>query len=287
MEKIENNDGDWDIVIKPQRRLFDLQLKNVWSYRDLLFLFVHRDFIAFYKQTILGPIWFLIQPIFTMLVYIFVFSSLAGISTDNIPSPIFYLLGITAWTYYSESLIKTANVFRDNISVFGKVFFPRIIMPISIVISNLIKFGIQFILLILVILYFVLFKDFQIHLTLSIFLLPVFVLLMSFQALGMGMFISALTTKYRDLSLLLTFAIQLLLYGTAVVFPLNSLKGNFHAIVALNPMSYIIEGMRFSLFNKGECTTLTFIYSLFTTIIILFFGTVVFNKVEKNFVDTV
>lgn len=287
MNKKEKRNDDWDIIIQPKRRLFDLQLKNVWAYRDLLFLFVHRDFIAFYKQTILGPIWFLIQPIFTMLVYIFVFSNLAGISTDNIPAPIFYLLGISAWTYYSESLVKTANVFRDNISVFGKVFFPRIIMPISIVISNLIKFGIQFFLLLLVILYFVIFKDFQINLTYNIFLMPLFILLMSFQALGMGMFISALTTKYRDLSLLLTFAIQLLLYGTAVVFPLNSLKGSIHTIVSLNPMSYIIEGMRFSLFNKGECTASTFLYSLLSTIVSIILGTVVFNKVERNFVDTV
>lgn len=286
--KSQNSIPDsWDIVIEPTRGIFDLKLKKVWNYRDLLLLFVRRDFVAFYKQTILGPIWFFIQPIFTMLVYMFVFANLAGISTDGIPAPIFYLIGITAWTYYSESLVKTANVFRDNINVFGKVFFPRIIMPISIVISNLVKFGIQFILLILVIIYYILFKQFEFDLTFKLLLLPLFIILMSLQALGMGMLISAMTTKYRDLSLLLTFAIQLLLYGTAVVFPLDSLKGKMHTIVALNPMSYIIEGMRYSIFSKGEISLLSVLYSITITIIFLILGTIVFNKVEKNFVDTV
>jgi lipopolysaccharide transport system permease protein len=278
---------DWDILIEPTSSIFDLKLKKVWNYRDLLLLFVRRDFVAFYKQTILGPIWFFIQPVFTMFVYMFVFANLAGISTDGIPAPIFYLIGITAWTYYSESLVKTANVFRDNINVFGKVFFPRIIMPISIVISNLVKFGIQFILLILVIIYYVLFKQFHFDFNFKILLLPFFVLLMSLQALGMGMLISAMTTKYRDLSLLLTFAIQLLLYATAVVFPLDSLKGKMHTIVAINPMSYIIEGIRYSIFNKGEITLFTVAYSVSITLLLLILGTIVFNKVEKNFVDTV
>jgi lipopolysaccharide transport system permease protein len=278
---------DWDILIEPTSSIFDLKLKKVWNYRDLLLLFVRRDFVAFYKQTILGPIWFFIQPVFTMFVYMFVFANLAGISTDGIPAPIFYLIGITAWTYYSESLVKTANVFRDNINVFGKVFFPRIIMPISIVISNLVKFGIQFILLILVIIYYALFKQFHFDFNFKILLLPFFVLLMSLQALGMGMLISAMTTKYRDLSLLLTFAIQLLLYATAVVFPLDSLKGKMHTIVAINPMSYIIEGIRYSIFNKGEITLFTVAYSVSITLLLLILGTIVFNKVEKNFVDTV
>lgn len=277
----------WDIVVEPQKKLFDLHLKKIWLYRDLLFLFVHRDFIAFYKQTILGPIWFFVQPIFTMVVYIFVFEKLAGISTSGIPAPIFYLLGISAWSYYSESLLKTANVFRDNVNIFGKVYFPRIIMPISIVISNLIKFFIQLLLLAIVVIYYIYFKNFSLGLNLKIFLFPFFILLMSLQALGIGMLISAMTTKYRDLSLLLTFAIQLLLYGTTVVYPLNSLTGNMHTIVALNPMTYIIEGMRMSLFNKGDFSIITLMYSISITFLLLAIGSLVFNKVERNFVDTV
>jgi lipopolysaccharide transport system permease protein len=276
----------WDIVIKSKKKLFSLELIKVWQFRDLLMQLVRRDFIAFYKQTILGPIWFFLQPLFTTLVYVFLFSKLAGISTDGIPAPLFYLSGITAWSYFSECLLKTSTVFRDNANIFGKVYFPRLIMPLSIVVSNLVKFGVQLVLLIIMLLYYSV-QGMDFNPSLHILLFPVFIILMAAQGLGLGMLISALTTKYRDLALLLTFGIQLLMYATPIVYPLSSLKGLMYTIISANPMTPIVEGMRLGLFGAGTFTVQSFFYVLLLTILILAAGTIIFNKVERNFVDTI
>jgi lipopolysaccharide transport system permease protein len=199
----------WDLVIKAESSLFSLRLNEVWAYRDLLFLMVKRDVVSFYKQTILGPLWFLIQPLITTFTFVFIFGNLAQISTDGLPQVLFYLTGIVAWSYFSECLIKTSSVFKDNASIFGKVYFPRLIMPLSLVFSNLVRFGIQFFLLILVMIYFSIFRGFQFELSWNIFLFPLFILLMAFLALGFGMIISAITTKYRDFAFLITFGVQL------------------------------------------------------------------------------
>jgi lipopolysaccharide transport system permease protein len=277
----------WDKIIEPKQNLFDLNLGEVWRYKDLLFLLVRRDFVAFYKQTILGPIWFLIQPLFTMGVYLFVFANLAGISTDGIPQPLFYLAGISAWTYFSECLLKTSTVFKDNANIFGKVYFPRLIMPLSIVVSNLIRFGITFLLLLLAMIYYVLFTEATFQPTWYIIALPWLVILMAAQGLGLGMIVSSLTTKYRDLALLVTFGVQLLMYATTIVYPLSSLKGLMKTVIALNPMTGVVEGIRKGLLGAGTFDLNILLYTTLISFLIMFFGIIIFNKVEKNFVDTI
>lgn len=277
---------DWDLIIEPKSSLLDLKLKQVWRYRDLLFLFVRRDIVSFYKQTLLGPLWFFIQPIFTTLVFIYVFGQLAGISTDSLPQPLFYLAGITAWNYFADCLNKTSTVFRDNIHIFGKVYFPRIIMPISIVISNLMRFGIQMILFVIVYLYYVL-TGYSFTLDFHLLLFPLFVVLMAMQGLGLGLIVTALTTKYRDLVFLLTFGVQLMMYATTVIYPLSSLTGKMYVLVSLNPMTYVIEGIRRSLLGSGIFDLQTLTYAVLTSSILLLTGLLIFNKVEKSFVDTI
>ncbi len=281
-----SNENDWDLVILPKNSLFDLRLDQIWKYRDLLVMFVKRDFISFYKQTILGPIWFFIQPLFTMAVYVFVFGNLAGLSTDGIPQPLFYLTGITAWTYFSDCLRKTSTVFTDNTGIFGKVYFPRIIMPISIVISNLVRFGVQCILLGIIYIYFIA-GGWVPNVTVYILILPLLIAIMAALGLGLGLVVSALTTKYRDLALLVNFSIQLLMYTTSVVYPLSSVSGNIYTLVAANPLSFLIEGIRKGLFGEGVFDAEALTYSGGVTAIILIIGVVVFNRVEKTFVDTV
>jgi lipopolysaccharide transport system permease protein len=276
----------WDTIIEPTVGVFNIKFKEVWNYRDLLFLLVRRDFVAFYKQTIFGPLWFFIQPIFTTITFVLIFGKLAGISTDGLPQPLFYLAGITAWSYFSECLIKTSTVLRDNANIFGKVYFPRIIMPISIVISNLVKFMVQFLLFIVIIIYYLVSgKGFNIDQ--YILLLPVLIILMAAQGLGLGLIISSLTTKYRDLALLLGFGVQLFMYATPVAYPLNSVSGNVKMLIQLNPITYIIEGFRRSILGVGDFDLFKLAYVFTISIFILFFGIVVFNKVEKNFVDTI
>jgi lipopolysaccharide transport system permease protein len=277
---------DWDLVLEPKTNLFDLKLKEVWRYRDLLMLLVRRDIVSFYKQTILGPLWFFIQPIFTTIVFVYIFGNLAGISTDGLPSPLFYMVGITAWNYFAECLNKTSTVFRDNAHIFGKVYFPRIVMPISIVISNLMRFGIQVLLVMVVYLYYRL-SGVDLSIDFHILLFPLFVILMAMQGLGFGMLVSAMTTKYRDLIFLLTFGIQLLMYATTVIYPLSSLTGKMYFWVSLNPMTYVLEGIRRAVLGSGVFDLYTLSYAVGSSIVILFFGLFVFNKVEKSFVDTI
>jgi lipopolysaccharide transport system permease protein len=278
---------EWDLVIEPHSSFFKLNLRDVWRYRDLLALLVKRDFISFYKQTILGPIWFFVQPIFTTFTYIIVFYKLAGLKTDDLPPVLFYMTGIVAWNYFSECLNKTSSVFKDNANIFGKVYFPRLIMPLSIVVSNLVRFGVQLMLLLFVLLYYVLFKGFNPHINMYLLLLPYTIVLMAALSLGLGMIITALTTKYRDLAFLVVFGVQLAMYATPVIYPLSSASAKYHWLISINPMTSVIESMRFGLLGKGTFAMKSLGYSSLVTVIVLFLGMIIFNKVEKTFVDTV
>lgn len=284
---MHDNDKDWNLVIKPSESLFSLNLREVWNYKDLILLLVRRDFVSFYKQTIFGPIWFFIQPFFTTFIYVFVFGTLASLSTDGLPQPLFYLTNIVAWNYFSECLNKTSTVFRDNANIFGKVYFPRLVMPLSIVISNLTRFGVQLALLLLAMLYYALVKGYTFDITVYILLFPLMVLLMAALGLGSGMIISAMTTKYRDLSFLVTFGIQLLMYVTPVIYPLSAAPEKVKWVLSINPMTPILEGIRLGLLGKGDITIGSLIYALTVVVVVLFTGIITFNKVEKSFVDTV
>lgn len=287
-----NEPQDWDLVIKGHSSLFSLNFGDLWRYRDLLLMFVKRDFVSFYKQTVLGPLWFFIQPIFTTLVFTFIFGNLAGISTDGLPQQLFYLAGITSWNYFADCLTKTSTVFRDNANIFGKVYFPRLIMPLSIVVSNLVRFGVQMLLMVFTMIYFKVFPtqgtDFTV--TPAILIFPYLVILMALLGLGLGLIITAMTTKYRDLSFLVSFGVQLLMYGTTVIYPLSQVKQKYpdmSYLVELNPMTGIIEAFRYAFLGKGEFTFSSIGYSTVITIAILFLGIIIFNKTEKNFVDTI
>lgn len=278
---------EWDLTIEPQNSLFKLNLKDVWRYRDLLGLLVKRDFTSFYKQTILGPLWFFIQPLFTTITFVFVFGNLAGLSTDGLPQPLFYMTGIVAWNYFAECVTKTSTVFKDNANIFGKVYFPRLIMPLSIVASNLVKLAVQFVMLIILFVYFILTQNYSPNLSAYTLLIPFYLIIMAALGLGLGMIISAMTTKYRDLSFLVTFGIQLFMYATPVIYPLSSAPENYKWLIELNPMTNIIEGMRYSLLGTGAFSFSSMSYTVISTSTILVIGTLIFNKVEKSFVDTV
>jgi len=278
--------SQWTEIIEPRSGVFRLGLKEVWRYRDLLLLLVRRDFVATYKQTVLGPIWFFLQPILTTIMFTIVFSNIANIPTDGLPPLLFYMAGTTLWNYFSECLNKTATVFRDNAAVFGKVYFPRLVMPLSIVVSNLIKLGIQFLLFLGFWIYFMITTD-QVHPNIYMALLPILVLLMGGLGLGAGMLISALTTKYRDLVFLLTFGIQLLMYATPVIYSLGTITSQYKWLIVANPMSPIIETFRYGFMGKGSFSWAYLTYSAVATTVLLLLGTVVFNRVEKSFMDTV
>lgn len=280
---------EWDLVIEPQSSLFDLNLKDVWRYRDLLWLLVKRDFVSFYKQTILGPLWFFIQPLFTTITFTFIFGKLAGLSTDGLPQPLFYMAGITAWNYFSDCLTKTSTVFRDNAGIFGKVYFPRLIMPLSIVVSNLVRFGVQMLLFFLMIGYYLFQNEMGslFHPNMYMLLFPVLVLMMALLGLGLGLIITALTTKYRDLAFLITFGVQLMMYATTVIYPLSAAPAKYKWLIELNPMTGIIEAFRYGFLGQGEFTFNSFGYSVGFTLVSLILGVLIFNKTEKTFVDTV
>lgn len=286
MDMVETSDEKWDIEISVKQKLFDFRFKEIWKYRDLLMLFVRRDFVAFYKQTILGPIWFFIQPIFTTIVYVFLFGTLASLSTDGIPAPLFYIAGITTWTYFSDCLIKTSTVFKDNTAIFGKVYFPRLIMPISITMSSLVKFFVQLVLLLLMIIFYTV-KDGEQMISIYILLFPLLVVLMAAQGMGLGLIVTAISSKYRDVAMLLTFGIQLLMFVTPVVYPLSSVSGTLKLLILLNPMTMIVELMRLGFLGKGTLDILGIVYTIIITFFILIMGILIFNKVEKSFVDTV
>jgi lipopolysaccharide transport system permease protein len=277
----------WTEIISPKRSLLDINLKELWRYRDLIMLFVRRDFVATYKQTILGPLWLFIQPLFTTLTFFFVFNKIAKIPTNNIDPILFYLSGITLWNYFSDCFSKTSNTFVANAGIFGKVYFPRLATPISIVISNLIKLGIQVLLFVAILIYQMITKDVQLNVNAYILILPYLIILMAVMGLGLGIIFSALTTKYRDLSFLLTFGIQLLMYATPIIYPLSYTGGKLHTIISMNPLTPIMESFRYAFFSIG-----TFDWSglAFTSIFsfgVLFIGIIIFNQVEKSFMDTV
>lgn len=282
----ERSTQRWDLEIRSQNNVFNLHLKDVWAYRDLLLLLIRRDFVSFYKQTIFGPLWFFIQPIFTTVMFTVIFAHLAKISTNEAPAPLFYMAGTVAWSYFSDSLTKTSTVFKDNANIFGKVYFPRLIMPVSIVFSNLVKFGVQFVLFLILLAYYLILGN-RIEPNWFILLFPVIVLLMAILGLGLGLIITALTTKYRDLTFVVTFGMQLLMYATPIIYPLSAAPAKYRNIIALNPMSGLIETFRYGFLGTGQFYFGAFIYSLVASIIFFVLGLVIFNRVEKDFVDTV
>ena len=287
MNQKNNMTENWTEVISPKRSLLDINLKEIWRYRDLIMLFVRRDFVSQYKQTILGPIWLFIQPLFTTLTFFFVFNQIAKIPTDNIDPILFYLSGITLWNYFSDCFNKTSNTFVANAGIFGKVYFPRLATPISIVFSNLIKLGIQVLLFLAIMGYQIIFKGVEVNINLHILILPFLIILMAVMGLGLGIIFSALTTKYRDLSFLLTFGIQLLMYATPIIYPLSYTSGKLHTLISMNPLTPILESFRYAFFSIGTFDWSGLAYTSIFSFSVLFFGIIIFNQVEKSFMDTV
>lgn len=285
----EHTKDEWLFEITPKNNLLSLNLKEVWQYRDLLFLFVKRDIVTVYKQTILGPLWYLIQPLFTSVIFTLIFNNVANISTGTVPPFLFNLAGITIWNYFKECLNSTSNTFTSNAGIFGKVYFPRMIMPLSVVISNLLKFSIQlFIFAIFYVYYYI--NGAPISINGYVVLFPLMVLIMGLLGLGMGMIISSMVTKYRDLKILIGFGLQLLMYVSAVMYPVSFFVEKlpeYAWIVKYNPLAFVIEAVRYMLLNTGAFNTSMFIYTLVITVVILFLGIIIFNKAEKNFIDTV
>jgi len=275
----------WTETIEANHTLFDLKLKEVWRYKDLIYMFVKRDFISSFKQTILGPIWFFINPILTTFTYLIIFGRIAGLSTDGAPQILFYLAGVTLWNYFSGALIGTSSTFTSNASIFGKVYFPRLVTPISIVISNLMRLSVQFLLFIIVWAYYLAKGD--IHPNIWILATPFLVILMAIFALGFGMIFSALTTKYKDLAMLLGFGISLFMYATPVIYPVSALVGPFKKLAYYNPLTGIFECFKYGWLGVGDFSPLMLGTSTLIILVLLVIGVVVFNKVEKTFMDTV
>lgn len=284
-----NSSNDWLFEITPKNKFFYLNLKEVWQYRDLLFLFVKRDVITVYKQTVLGPLWYLIQPLFTSITFTIIFNNVAGINTGSVPPFLFNLAGITVWNYFTSCLNGTSDTFKANAGIFGKVYFPRLITPISVVISNLIKFGIQFfIFIVFYIYYYAQGADLSLNIILLFF--PFLIIVMGVLGLGLGMLISSTVTKYRDLVYLVGFGIQLLMYLSAVMYPMELIKTKlpkYGWIVEYNPLAYIIETTRYMLLGIGQISPLGLIYTFIVTAGVFFGGILIFNKTEKTFIDTV
>lgn len=289
MNPTENHENDWLFEITPKNKFFSLNLKEVWQYRDLLLLFVKRDVVTVYKQTILGPLWYLIQPLFTSITFTIIFNKVAGIETGTVPPFLFNLAGIMIWNYFTACLTGTSDTFRSNAAIFGKVYFPRLIMPISTVISNLLKFGIQFFIFIAFYIFYYL-QGAAISLNTSLLFFPVLIALMGILGLGLGMLISSLVTKYRDLSYLIGFGVQLLMYLSAVMYPMALIQDkmpDYAWLIHYNPLAYIIETTRYMLLGVGSVSFWGLVYTVSVTILLFFVGLLVFNKTEKSFIDTV
>jgi len=276
----------WTTVIKPKNRLLQVDLAEIWQYRDLFTLFVKRDIITQYKQTILGPAWFFIQPALTTIMYMVVFGGIARISTDGLPQPLFYLAGIVCWQYFADCLNKTSSTFTANQAIFGKVYFPRLIMPLATVSSNLVRMGIQFLLFIAVYVYYLVLKA-NVAPNIYALLIPVLILMLAGLALGFGIIISSLTTKYRDLTLLFTFVVQLWMYATPVIYPLSTMSPKMQNIMSLNPVTSIVETFKFGTLGVGTFSWFSLGYSFVFMLVLLAVGVVVFNKVQRSFMDTV
>lgn len=276
----------WDLIITPRKKWWDLQLSDVWHYRDLISLFVRRDFVSRYKQTILGPLWFIIQPLFTSLIYTVIFGQIARLPTNGLPQMLFYMSGTVMWNYFSTCLNGTSTTFTANAQLLGKVYFPRLVIPISIVISNIVTYFIQLIFFLIFMLYFY-FRGSSVHLTTWAFALPFLIFLMAGLGLGFGIIISSLTTKYRDLHLLVSFGISLWMYATPVIYPVSSIPERWRWVAVLNPISPIIEAFRVGFLGSGTISITRLAYSTGIMVVVFLVGIVIFNRVEKNFIDTV
>ncbi len=288
-EKRMTSEENWDLVITPKAALLDFNLKEVWRYRDLMMLFIKRDFIAQYKQTILGPFWHLIQPVLTTVMFLMVFGRIARIPTDGIPPVLFYMTGITFWNYFSACFLGTSNTFTANAGIFGKVYFPRLVTPLATILSNLVRFGIQFLLLMAAITWYS-FHGHPISISLNWLLIPLLLVILAGIGFGLGIIVSSLTTKYRDFQVLVSFGMQLLMYGTPVVYPMSylmSIKLNMVWMISYNPLAPLMEAFRYTLFGKGMISTPMLLYSIAFMLVTMFFGLILFNKVEKSFMDTV
>ena len=272
--------------INPRDKLLDLRLKDIWIYRDLLMLFVRRDFVAYYKQTVLGPAWFFIQPLLTTIVFTIIFGNIAKLSTDGLPPIIFYLAGVTAWNYFAECLKKTSDTFTLNANIFGKVYFPRAVMPLSITVSTLITFGIQFVLFLGFLFYFI-FTGANINPNWYILTFPILIVTMGIMGLSFGLWLSAMTSKYRDFKFLVAFGVQLLMYATPVIYPISQIPEKYKWIILANPMTSIIETFRFAFLGAGNMSWIGLAYSVGFTIVLFLSGLIIFNRTEKNFMDTV
>jgi lipopolysaccharide transport system permease protein len=282
-------EDDWLYTISSKKKLIDFNFKEIWRYRDLLVLFVKRDVVTVYKQTVLGPLWYLIQPLFTALTFTLIFNKIANIETGTVPPFLFNLAGISIWNYFNTCLTATSDTFKSNAAIFGKVYFPRIIVPLSIIISNLVKFSIQLLIFIAFYVYYSA-QGADIHLHSSVVFFPFLVLLMGLLGLGVGMIISSLVTKYRDLKFLVGFGVQLLMYVSAVMYPLALMREKLPKIawiVEYNPLAYIIETARYMLLGTGTFSWFGVLYTVGVTLLVLFFGIIIFNRTEKTFIDTV
>lgn len=285
MDKVMDK-NEWDLIIRPKRSLFDINLKELYTYRDLLMMFVKRDIVTVYKQTILGPVWYVIQPILQMLTFIIIFTKVTHLSTDGVPPALFYLSGIVIWNYFSECLNQTANTFSDNADMFGKVYFPRLITPLSKVMSGFIKFSIQFCLFLILYFYYILSTDLA-GPSWNVFLLPVLLVLMAGLGLGFGLIFSALTTKYKDLKFLLQFGIQLVMYATPIIYPLSSIPEKYKFYFFLNPLTHVIEAFKHIFLGVGGINMPGIAFTAIFMVVTLLFGVLIFNKTEKTFMDTV
>lgn len=279
-------ENKWDIEIKPKKKLLDVDIKGLWRYRDLYWMYVKRDIVTVYKQTILGPLWFLIQPILTTIMFMFVFGGLAGISTDGMPQSLFYMSGILLWNYFSSAFLASSNVFTLNANVFGKVYFPRLVVPLSGITSNLIKFGIQLLLFVSMYLFYW-FQGVPLQVNWTLVLFPFLIFLVAFHAMSWGLIISALTTKYRDLTQLVTFGIQLFMYATPVIYPLSAAPEKYRDLISLNPLTPIFEAFKYSCMGCGSLDWGGLLYSTVFMCITLFLSVIIFSRVERNFMDTV
>lgn len=280
-------DKKWTLIIQPHKKLWSVDFKEIWRYRDLITLFIKRNIIVQYKQTILGPLWFLIQPVLTVIMNMVVFGGIAKMSTDGIPQPLFYLAGNVCWFYFSDCLNQTSSTFRDNAGMFGKVYFPRMVVPISTVLSNLLRFGIQLLLFIAMYVYFF-GIGVPIHPNVTILLIPILVMMMAGLGLGFGILISSMTTKYRDLSVLFGFIVSLWMYATPIVYPMSMVPSEkLKTIILLNPMTSIIEAFKYSFFGEGYFSWGALGYSFVFMCVLLMLGVVIFNRVQRSFMDTV
>ncbi len=277
---------DWTLVIKPEKRLLDVDLKGIWRYRDLWYMYIKRDIVTVYKQTILGPLWFFIQPIFTTIMYMFVFGGLAGISTDGIPQPLFYLSGITLWNYFSSCFNGSSDTFTANAGIFGKVYFPRLVVPLAALTSNLIKMLIQLLLFITVYIYYVSIGG-AVSINSAALLFPVLVFMLAFHAMSWGLIVSSLTSKYRDLRHLVSFGLQLLMYATPVIYPLSVAGEKYGWALKLNPLTPIFEAFKYGVLGSGSLSWGGLLYSFIFMVVMLFVSIIIFNRVERHFMDTV